>query len=1080
MDTGAMDASFHHLYGSLVFEESENDGPLYQPALTRQNSFIQHATIVHAAFHNATKHPNKVLLQWVNISCKVVESITYQKLWDRARAVAAMLHQKGVQRGDRVMISYPPGLEFMVGLIGCMIAGAIACSVYPPNLVEPSKTKYSLQQFRNQVNDAGAKFALTTREFRMLVKLRALGRTRVTWLVTENLVIPEDHHLQLPNPGDVALIQYSSGSTGEPKGVMLSHQAIIHNVCAISRISADMTDANLHGVNWMPQYHDYGLFNFFFPAVLGRFWTATCASPIDFIRNPLLWADMIENFKATHTAGPNFAYGLLAKRMKQANRMLSKEAQRRLVRANIAAEPISPKTIEDMEGIIGFSRSAINPSYGLAESCVYVTSCVGPEVRILDGAVSCGMLERTKHYNKGLVIVDDPTKGTIAPDGQVGEIFIRGPDLALGYWNKPELDHLFHKRLDDGMDYMGTGDLGKVVDGRLYVVGRVKELIIQNGRNIYPTDIERTIEENYANVVRPGSTVAFQWSDNSICLVAEIREESASGLDEMSDHAMKVLLRVVHGVELGAIYLLRKGSVPKTTSGKVKRVQTKQDAFGGIWDKKSRNVIRKWKLEGPVLAAETTAAVSHSIVPQNLPSDKLPTSAYNVVSLIQFNPETLDGLFRELYLHEVEELEEAWGNADKSLQAFQSMCIDSIRAIEANLPSLVQFFHWLEEQPEKIVHGNPLDLLSDIAHAAFVMQWATTLLASDIELLQKKVLKDKEIEQRFTECLQKSPVPNEALFLTKGDRFDPLFGALDCFGWMKHRSVQCMMDQMVSVMFGSTDTTDIDFADGVDYATMNILEAVWIDRIFRRLDNAFVGSWLTQRSRPVSTEVVGSDFYQDFDHDEFAHVYKVWNLAFSFSLPDTKWVVAKLLMPCVAQVHNKSFTQYRMISLHMASHHWVRAHLSGTETTCKISREGQLALGMLNRQWLQSLCPDTTARTDLVESEPSELVLHWSARFQKIDSARRNLMATRFLQDSAPMKEDTDPVEHLFMCLMGNSIDMASTWEENGLTSLMHAELTNTVAEEFSLTLPPTFPMVFRTPAELKVYIHSQAKSCPA
>jgi acyl-CoA synthetase (AMP-forming)/AMP-acid ligase II len=228
---------------------------------------IKHKTLIDALQYNAVATPDKVFLRWVNSKCEVVDSLTYQQLLDRALAVATLLLSRGVKKGDRVMISYPFGLDVVAGIYGCMLLSIIPCSVYPPN---PSKSAaaFSFRQFNNQVEDAGAEFALTTANFRFALQAVAVTtshRTNVTWLATDMLkssANEADLSEYLPSPGDSALIQYSSGSTGEPKGIVLSHSAIVHN---LERIWADhrcKTQANNSGCTWMPQYHDFALIGF--------------------------------------------------------------------------------------------------------------------------------------------------------------------------------------------------------------------------------------------------------------------------------------------------------------------------------------------------------------------------------------------------------------------------------------------------------------------------------------------------------------------------------------------------------------------------------------------------------------------------------------------------------------------------------------------------------------------------------------------------------------------------------------------------------------------------------------------------
>jgi hypothetical protein len=226
---------------------------------------------------------------------------------------------------------------------------------------------------------------------------------------------------------------------------------------------------------------------------------------------------------------------------------------------------------------------------GLAESCLFVTGVIGAEIRISDGVVSCGKMTRNESANKYVKTVNKEGQ-IIVEDGCVGEIYIRGPDLASGYWGNPELtQESFHNTLEDGHDYFRTGDLGKIVDGYLFVAGRTKELIIINGRNVYPTDLERTLEDSFPDLIRPGSTVAFQFTDVDVRIVMEVRKtaDSSQVSREVNASSVRLLMSSAFGVQVGLIHVLKQGTVPKTISGKLRRVECRRIALENVWDRKT-------------------------------------------------------------------------------------------------------------------------------------------------------------------------------------------------------------------------------------------------------------------------------------------------------------------------------------------------------------------------------------------------------------------------------------------------------------------------------------------------------------
>ncbi|CAB9508017.1 Disco-interacting protein 2 homolog A [Seminavis robusta] len=315
-------------------------------------------TIVEFLNHHALESPEKIVFTWVDITCKEQNKITFTQLEDQSNAVAARLLKLGCKKGDRVMIAYPFGLEFLAGMFGAMKIGVIPCSIYPPN---PNQLKTDMPKFRRLAEDAGAKYALSTSAFATAMTAASiLYKTGVSWIGTDKLSIkksnpkkPKEYETFVREPGG---IQYTSGSTGCPKGVMISHNNLVEDIWAISRVLG----TNAVGALWLPQYHDMGLVSGFMSAIYAGV-HVIMASPIDFIMRPLLWTDMVEIYQATHTSAPNFAYALLLKRLKQANR---KANWSHVTHAMFAAEPTQRHVVEELAQTLSIRREHVYNLYG--------------------------------------------------------------------------------------------------------------------------------------------------------------------------------------------------------------------------------------------------------------------------------------------------------------------------------------------------------------------------------------------------------------------------------------------------------------------------------------------------------------------------------------------------------------------------------------------------------------------------------------------------------------------------------------------------------------------------------------------
>lgn len=531
-------------------------------------------------------------------------SISYAELDEQARAIAVALLNH-VRPGDRALLVYPAGLEFIAGFFGCLYAGVLPVPATYPKPRRPMPRLSAIDA------DCGAPVALTT-----AATLATLDLARVapdlgalTWISSDALQKRRPEAWQPPDvgPSSLAFLQYTSGSTSEPKGVMVSHANLLHNL-AVIREGFDIRPIEAGeeagtGVFWLPAYHDMGLIGgILMPLYAGG--RSVLLPPATFLQRPVRWLRAISDYRATVSGAPNFAYDLCARRVSGEEKAGLRLDSWRL--AFCGAEPVRPQTLEQFAQAFaeqGFRSQAYYPCYGLAESTLLVTGGYGPqeptvkrvrrsslaEHRVEEAhcerealsLVSCG---RT-HLDQEVKIVE-PTSAAPCAEGEVGEIWVRGPSVAQGYWNRPEeSEATFRARLADSGEgpYLRTGDLGFVSQGQLFVTGRAKDVIIVRGRNHYPQDIERTAQEADSALVS-GAGAAFAVDrDGDECLVL-VQEVSRGTPDEqMASLANRVRAAVAeeHEVDLYSLVLIRQASLPMTTSGKVQRALCREQYLAG-------------------------------------------------------------------------------------------------------------------------------------------------------------------------------------------------------------------------------------------------------------------------------------------------------------------------------------------------------------------------------------------------------------------------------------------------------------------------------------------------------------------
>jgi len=526
-------------------------------------------------------------------------SLSALELHERARRIAAVLQQGGAE-GQRVLLLYPPGLDYVAGFFGCLYAGAIAVPAYPP---DPVRLERTLPRLRAIIQDAEATWVLTTSGILSLADFvfeQAPDFRALQWLATDALPAGGAPAWREPDvgPDSLAFLQYTSGSTGAPKGVMLSHANLLHNLGLIARAFQVRDDSA--GVIWLPPYHDMGLIGGILQPLYAGF-PVTLMSPMSFLQRPMRWLEAVSHSRGTISGGPNFAFELCARRV-TADEVKALDLSAWEV-AFTGAEPIRAATLDRFAEVFapaGFRREAFYPCYGLAEGTLIVSGEEKgrvPRVHVLeDAALTRGRAVRAEpgaagaraHVGCGttwaeqrLLVVDPESRVPCAP-GHVGEIWVSGASIARGYWRKPgqsvETFQAVPVGAEDGPRYLRTGDLGLLLeDGQLIVTGRRKDLIILRGRNLYPQDVEAVVERAHPRV-RPGGVAAFSVEiagGEALAVVAEVGRELAVAADLAALEAVADTLRQAIARELEVqphtLALLPPGAVPKTSSGKLQR-----------------------------------------------------------------------------------------------------------------------------------------------------------------------------------------------------------------------------------------------------------------------------------------------------------------------------------------------------------------------------------------------------------------------------------------------------------------------------------------------------------------------------
>ena len=515
---------------------------------------------------------------------------TFGELDGRAKAVAAVLQRRG-DVGDRALLVYPPGLEYVEAFFGCLYAGLVPVPVYPPR---PNR---SVRRLRSILSDSGAALLLSTTDVLDDRRFEALGSLprAVEWIRTDTVDDPAGDSWQAPGVDgeDLALLQYTSGATAAPKGVMVSHANLLANERMIQRALGH--DESSTFASWLPIYHDMGLIgNLLQPLYVG----ASCVfmSPTAFLQKPARWLRAIGDYRARTSGAPNFAYDLCVERIGPEEREALDLSSWRV--AYNGSEPVRAGTLERFATAFapaGFRREAFWPCYGLAEATLLVSGGApnrAPRVRrfgegALDpagpdsGDASAGPARRLVSCGGAVdgveIAVVDPETRTGSGEGRVGEIWVRGASVAQGYWNRPVASEASFsvRRRDTGEGpYLRTGDLGLLLDGELFLTGRLKDLVIIRGKNHYPRDIEDTVEGCH-EALRSGGAVACGVEDGGaerLVIFAEVERRHYRNLDPGAVlGAIRSAVAEEHELAVHAVFLLKPGRLPRTSCGKKQR-----------------------------------------------------------------------------------------------------------------------------------------------------------------------------------------------------------------------------------------------------------------------------------------------------------------------------------------------------------------------------------------------------------------------------------------------------------------------------------------------------------------------------
>lgn len=593
------------------------------------------STLLDLLAQRAKENPNQTAYLFLQEEGTITESLTYQELYRKARAIATGLQQLAAT-GDRILLLYPPGLDFISALFGCFAAGMIAVPAYPLRPNQSSKRLQSIiKDCQPQLGLSSTKIAQNAERTTYLGDLKEIDSRQLTE------IDPQDWKPLKLTPETLALLQYTSGSTGDPKGVMITHGNLMKNCEDLDRGWHHNSNSKL--VSWLPTFHDLGLvYGILTP--LWRGFPSYLLSPVSFLLKPINWLKTITRYQATHSAAPNFAYDLCVRKFKpEDGQHLDLSCWKMALNG---AQPVRAETLASFSQTFapyGFKPQTFSPGYGLAEATLKVAAIKeGDDPLLLEiekenfqknclkivkksslsqlnaknlpsdhsqnsttqdneerflGQITPNYSSKSQKIGLGedlktqyqvscgnseidteIQIINPQTLTPCQPN-EIGEIWVRGATVGQGYWNNPIATQLtfqaYHSDHQEG-PFLRTGDLGFLYQGQLFVTGRLKDLIIIEGRNHYPQDIEITVE-NTDLALRKEACAAFSVEikgEERLVIVAEIERSYARQINEATiKRQIREAIAVEHDIRVYKIALLRQNSLPKTSSGKIQRQQ---------------------------------------------------------------------------------------------------------------------------------------------------------------------------------------------------------------------------------------------------------------------------------------------------------------------------------------------------------------------------------------------------------------------------------------------------------------------------------------------------------------------------